>query len=436
MIKKISLFIFTLCFIAISALPIAGLQQSGQKTESSASRDHNNENGKDSSLLFPVKPTSAIGVADMENRRPMDLKDPENVKSTVLYDPVTGLYLVYTKVGSMDIATPISMTPQEYQDYTLRTSMQSYWRQRNDSVQKTEDSKFALTDMKFSLGPADKLFGPGGVQVKMQGSAELGFGVRARTPLTTLFIPTGCAGPSPSFDFNEKIQLNVNGKVGDKVNLNLNYNTEASFDFDQKMIKLAYTGKEDEIVRKIEAGNVSLPLNSSLITGSSALFGIKTELQFGKLNVVAVASQQQSQTKTVSSKGGVQTTKFNIAADKYDANRHFFLSQYFRNNFDKWMNNLPYVTSGITINRIEIWVTNKRSDFTQARNIVAFSDLGETSNLSNPHWTASGTKYPANSTNTLYGEVTALGTFRNPRHSELQRDFRCNLRINGDCGKP
>lgn len=421
MIKKIFLFIFTLCFIAISALPIAGLQQSGQKTESAVSRDHNNENGKDSSLLFPVKPTSAIGVADMENRRPMDLKDPDNVKSTVVYDPVTGLYLVYTKVGSMDIATPISMTPQEYQDYTLRTSMQSYWKQRNDSVQKTEDSKFALTDMKFSLGPADKLFGPGGVQVKMQGSAELGFGVRAHT-IDNPIYPYRMRRPSPSFDFNEKIQLNVNGKVGDKVNLNLNYNTESSFDFDQKMIKLAYTGKEDEIVKKIEAGNVSLPLNSSLITGSSALFGIKTELQFGKLNVVAVASQQQSQTKTVSSKGGVQTTKFNIAADKYDANRHFFLSQYFRNNFDKWMNNLPYVTSGITINRIEIWVTNKRSDFTQARNIVAFSDLGETTNLSNPHWTASGTKYPANSTNTLYGEVTALSGIRDIQNSNAILD--------------
>ena len=309
----------------------------------------------------------------------------------------------------MDIATPVSMTQEEYRDYTLRTSMQSYWRQRNDSIVKSEDSKYKLTDMKFSLGPADKVFGPGGVQVKMQGSAELAFGVTSRTIENPTYAYR-LRHPSPAFDFTEKIQLNVNGKVGDKVNLNMNYNSESSFDFDQKAIKLGYTGKDDEIIKKIEAGNVSLPLNSSLITGSSALFGIKTELQFGKLNVVAVASQQQSQTKTVNSKGGVQTTKFNIAANKYDVNRHFFLSQYFRNNFERWMNNLPYITSGIIINKVEVWVTNKRSDYSQARNINAFADLGEQSNLTNSHWNVnSSVKYPCNKANTLYSEVTALG---------------------------
>jgi len=193
-IKKIVPFIIALCFIAISALPVVG-KQSGQKAEPPTSLDHKNDSGSDSTaVIFPVKKTSAVSASEMGTSQPMDLPDPDNIRSSVVYDPVSGLYFFYTKVGNMDIATPMSMTGQEYQDYTLRTSMQSYWRQRNDSVQKSEDSKFAMTDMKFSLGPADKLFGPGGVQVKMQGSAELDFGVRSHT-IDNPHLPLSHASP-------------------------------------------------------------------------------------------------------------------------------------------------------------------------------------------------------------------------------------------------
>ncbi|MBP1639738.1 MAG: hypothetical protein H6Q17_1321 [Bacteroidetes bacterium] len=410
MIKKNVFSLIFLLFIGLYALPTNDKQHSNTVGRSAIIQEDTTTSNDVISLHFPVKHTDSGSENKLtDDKYPMDLRDPNNLKSTVFYDPVSGLYLIYTKVGNMDIATPISMTQEEYKDYTLRTSMQSYWKQRNDSTIRNEDSKFKFTDMKFSLGPADKLFGPGGVQVKIQGSTELDFGVTSRTIQNPTYSYK-LQHPSPAFDFTEKIQLNVNGKVGDKVNLNMNYNSESSFDYDQKAIQLGYTGKSDEIIKKIEVGNVSLPLNSSLITGSSALFGIKTELQFGKLNVVAVASQQQSQTQTVSSKGGVQTTKFNIAANNYDVNRHFFLSQYFRNNFERWMNNLPYITSGIIINKVEVWVTNKRSDYSQARNINAFADLGEQSNLTNSHWSVSSSvKYPCNKANSLYKEVTALG---------------------------
>ena len=170
--------------------------------------------------------------------------------------------------------------------------------------------------------------------------------------------------------------MNVTGSVGDKVNFGMNYNTESSFEFDQQMVKLAYKGKEDDIIKNIQAGNVSMQLNSALISGSTALFGVKTELQFGKLSISAVASQQESETKTVSSKGGAQTTEFEVNADNYDENRHFFIGHYFRENFEQSMSKLPVLTSGVTINRVEVWITNKRANYDQARNIVAFMDLG------------------------------------------------------------
>lgn len=358
---------------------------------------------------YTVKPAQQQTYDDLTQQYPMDLQ-PSNVQTSVEYDPNTGNYIFHTKVGEMDIATPFVMSDGEYKEYTQRSAMSNYFRAKNAEAQSNFEDKFNLADMKFSLGPAEKVFGPGGVQLKTQGSAELVFGI----------VTNKIDNPSlserlrktTSFDFDTKIQLNVNGKVGDKINFTMNYNTEATFDFDQQMLKLSYEGKEDEIVRKVEVGNVSMPLNSSLIRGSSALFGFKTDLQFGKLSVSAVVSQQKSSSQKVSSKGGSQKREFEVAIDKYDENRHFFLSQYFRDTYDQNMSKLPYIASGVTINRIEVWVTNKRGNFDQARNIIGFMDLAEGQTVDNPHWASRGQRYPDNASNTLYDEIKAIGGIR------------------------
>ena len=361
--------------------------------------------------VFPIKKYKQDRYDELNDKYPMDAPKPENVKTEVEYDTKTGNYILRTFVGDIEIATPFLMTANEYRNYSAKRDLQTYWKEKNSKNALNNEDKFSISDMKFNIGPADKVFGPGGVQIKTQGSAEMVFGFKSNkvdNPALTERMRT-----SNIFDFNEKIQMNVTGSVGDKVNFGLNYNTESSFDFDQKMVKLAYKGKEDDIIKNIEAGNVSMPLNSSLITGSTALFGIKTELQFGKLNVVALASQQESQTQTVSSKGGAQTTKFDISIDNYDENRHFFLAHYFRDNFEKSMSKLPYVASGVTINRVEVWVTNKRGNYDQARNIIAFMDLAETDSIDNNHWTVtSPSKIPTNNANTLYSGISTIPGIR------------------------
>lgn len=230
--------------------------------------------------------------------------------------------------------------------------------------------------MHFSLGPAEKIFGPGGVRIKTQGTAELKLGATMKE-IDNPSLPIRNR-KTTTMNFDEKINLNVNGKVGDKVNMNLNYNTDATFDFDSQNLKLKYEGKEDEIIKLVEAGNVSFPSNSSLVKGASSLFGIRTDMQFGKLKLQTVISQKKSSSKSVSSKGGVQLTPFEIDASDYEENRHFFLSRYFREKYDAAMKTLPNLTTGITINRVEIWVTNKQGNTTNTRNIVALTDLGET----------------------------------------------------------
>jgi len=341
---------------------------------------------------------------------------PENdaVKTTVEYDSRNGYYIIHTKMGDVDIATPYMMTESEYRLYSEQQAMGRYWEQKISEVEHSNEKKFDITDMKFNIGPADKVFGPGGIQIKLQGSAELLFGFKHQyvgNPALTKRTRNNNA-----LDFDEKIQVSVNASVGDKLSFNMNYNTEASFDFDQQLLKLKYKGKEDDIIQSLEAGNVSLNLNSSLIRGSQSLFGIKADLKFGRLSVQALISQQNSQSQSVNSEGGAQTTKFEVSTLNYDENRHFFLSYYFRENYENAMRQLPYIASGITINRIEVWITNKRGNYDNSRNLVAFVDLGEAAEahlLANGVHSITTSPLPNNKANSLYGEIASMADVRN-----------------------
>lgn len=352
---------------------------------------------------FGVKKTAPITRKDLDTMM-VDLKDPENAKTEAAYDEKTNTYHLGTKIGDSYLNTPIVMTPEEYNRWTMQKSMRAYYRSKNQSeYEKKGKDKFDFTDMHFDLGPAEKIFGPGGVQVKTQGSAELKIGGNLKN-IDNPSLPIR-RRKTFGFDFDEKVNLSLQGSIGDKMNMNLNYNTEATFDFDTKNLKLQYNGKEDEIVKLIEGGNISMPTNNSLISGASSLFGIRTDLQFGKLKLQAVASQKKSVSKSVQSDGGSQLTSFEISGDNYEQNRHFFLSHFFRDHYDQWMSTLPNIQSGVTINRVEVWVTNKNGTTTNTRNIVAFADLGERSKIGNPLWTGSGTDQPQNSSNNLYQTI-------------------------------
>lgn len=355
------------------------------------------------SLLHPrwkIQRTAPVVTADLDSSA-LDLRMPENVNVEATYDDSLNMYFIGSKIGDSYLNAPILMTPDEYVKWSERKARQRFFREADaKNAQKSEKEKFSFADMNFDLGPAEKIFGPGGVRVKTQGSAELKVGATLKN-VENPSLPVRNR-KTTSFDFDEKINLNVTGKVGDKMNLNLNYNTDATFDFDTRNIKLKYDGKEDEIIKLVEAGNVSFPSNNSLVTGASSLFGIRTDLQFGKLSLQTVLSQKKSSTKNVSAKGGVQTNPFEIDVANYEENRHFFLSHFFREKYDQAMSTLPTVNSGITINRVEVWVTNKSGNSSNTRNIVAFADLGENRVIGNPMWQTTGMQVPSNLANSQY----------------------------------
>ncbi len=360
------------------------------------------------SLLHPrwqIQRTLPITLDDL-SQGAADLKRPDNLKQQVEYNDSIDRYVIGSKISDTYINAPVMMTAQEYMKWSERKLMQDFFRKKNDEIYQAKGKeKFDFTDMHFDLGPAEKIFGPGGVRIKTQGTAELKFGATMKN-IDNPSLPVRNR-KTTTMDFDEKVNLNLNGRVGDKVNLNLNYNTDATFDFDAQSLKLKYDGKEDEIVKLVEAGNVSFPSNSSLIKGASSLFGLRTDLQFGKLKLQLVASQKKSSTKSVSSKGGKQFTPFEIAAANYEDNRHFFLAQYFHDRYDESMRSLPNLTSGVKINRVEIWVTNKTGTTANTRNIIALTDLGENRTVSNQQWGVTGQPVPSNAANSEYSSMTS-----------------------------
>ena len=298
------------------------------------------------------------------------------MKQEVEYNDTLDRYVIGTRMGKTWLSAPIMMDQMEYMKWSEKNLFSDYFRSKNSEIfEKKGKEKFDFTDMHFDLGPAEKIFGPGGIRVKTQGTAELKLGATMKT-IDNPSLPLSNRRTT-TVDFDEKINVNVTGKVGDKMNLNLNYNTDATFDYDAQNMKLKYDGKEDEIIKLVEAGNVSFPSNSSLITGASSLFGVRADMQFGKLKLQTVLSQKKSSSKSVSSKGGVQLKPFELNVANYEENRHFFLDIYYHDNYDAWMSRLPTPLTAITINRVEVWVTNKSGTTSNTRDIVAFPHLGD-----------------------------------------------------------
>ncbi len=356
---------------------------------------------------WKIQRTLPLTFADLRANA-TDLARPENLKQTVEYNDTLGYYIFGNRMAGSYLQAPLTMTRDEYMKWSEKRMLEKMFREKNNAdIEAKGKDKFDFTDMHFSLGPAEKIFGPGGVRVTTQGTAELKFGATMKN-IQNPSLPIK-RRKTTNIDFDEKINFNMTGKVGDKVNMGLNYNTDATFDYDAQNMKLKYEGKEDEIIKLVEGGNVSFPSNSSLIRGSSSLFGIRSDWQFGKLKLQTVISQKKSSSTSVSSKGGTQLTSYEMDVANYDENRHFFLSHYFHDRYDAAMKTLPNVTTGVTINRIEIWVTNTTGTTSNTRNIIALTDLAEPQIISNTAlWSASGYQVPCNAANSEYAAMTGI----------------------------
>ena len=304
----------------------------------------------------------------------MLFNNPGNFTQSIQYSLENRDFTFNQSIGTFQASRPTFMSESAYKKWLFNQQIQGFWRNKVQS--NLLDQGIAGTKPKMQIGGESfsRVFGGNTVDIRPQGSAELTFsGNVNKTKNPSL---TEKQRNQSNFNFDQSIQMNVIGKIGTKLSLRTNYDTKSQFDFENQM-KLEYTGTEDEIIKKIELGNVSLPLSGSLISGTQSLFGIKAQFQFGKATFTTVFSEQKSETSTIKVEGGAQTTNFEIFADDYEANKHYFLAQYFYDSYDFALANMPLVSSSVTITNLEVWVTNKTGNTSNVRNILAFQDLGE-----------------------------------------------------------
>jgi cell surface protein SprA len=397
-IVKISLRLFVLVFIVSIAWGIPatpGLQYNSEDIVVPVSPPDTTRPG--GGLIYPLPEPEPGTMTEPTDKNKLFLGNPSNFSEDFIYDPVTQTYTYIQKAGDLQLTSPTPYSLDEYNELDLNRSLQNYWRER--AVSSSAASRTGIIPQIHIGGEAfEQIFGGNTIDIRPQGSAEVTFGILSNRRDDPALDPS--QRRNTNFDFQQRIQMSVMAKIGDKIEFNTNYNTEATFEFEQKL-KLKYEGKEDEIIRLIEAGDVTFPLNSTLITGSQSLFGLKTQLQFGKASVTGVFSQQKSETSTITVQGGAQTSKFSVKALDYEDNKHFFIAQYFADNYDNALSTLPIVNSNVNITKIEVWVTNIGPPVTDNRNIVAFMDLAEKDPYNQNIIPNAWQTYPDNESNNL-----------------------------------
>jgi cell surface protein SprA len=331
--------------------------------------------------------TDSIGIAkdsldlryDFKSTQKGGLYLDDLAEKEIIFDKVLNKYVIVEKIGNYYTRTPIYLSPTEYQKYRLKRDMLQYFK---DKVSATNSKKKGSEEAQKDLLPTyyvnnkffETIFGGTEVKVTPTGNLNLKLG----------FIYQNTENPQISeenrsnltFDFDQQINASIRAQVGTRLDFTANYDTQASFDF-QNLIKIGFSPTEDDILQGLEAGNISMPIKNSLINGAQSLFGVKTDLKFGNTNITAVFSQQNSESKTIVAEGGASIQEFELRTTDYDNDRHFFLSQYFIDNYANSLKNYPLINSPINITRVEVWITNRNASTEDFRSIVAFADIGE-----------------------------------------------------------
>lgn len=368
------------------------------------------------------------------------------------YDSEKDLYVYKKNNGEYPIDVPLVLTPKEYYRLFLKEQMNTYFKDKVTTITQKKGSakensqKDLLPEMYINSKFFSSVFGGNQIDVIPQGSIGIDLGVRYQKTDNPSFSPRNRR--NFGFDFDQRISLSLLGKIGERLQITANYDTESTFDF-QNLVKLEFNppkvndlsdylptsvsdkknaleekgnkvidkvagiaGKvndkitaledrvsslqnkageyqnkindflnkpasEDAILQNIDIGNVNMPLNSTLISGAQSLMGVKAEVKFGRTNITGVLAEQRSQSQSVIAQGGGTIQEFSIFALDYEADRHFFLAHYFRDNYDDFLKNYPYINSPVQITRVEVWVTNRQSQTNNIRNIIALQDIGE-----------------------------------------------------------
>lgn len=363
-------------------------------------------------------------------RKQYEVADP--TRYDAYYDIKTGMYYVYPKIGNTITGPPTAMSPEEYKEYMLATQTKAYYKEKSDKYnllfrkdRSDARKKGLIPSLMINNKLFETIFGGNKIEIIPSGYASLDFAGLYQKIDNPMILPQNRT--SFTFDIDQRIQLGLLGKVGENLQLKANYDTQSGFAFENRMnlvwqakgswkdlqqkglgdVDKPNAGGEDKIIKRVEFGNVNMPLSTSLIRGSQSLFGVKTEFQLGKTFGTVVLSQQQGEARNIVVQGGGAVNNFKVNAIDYEDNQHYFLGHYFLNKYDDALLNYPQINSTINITRLEVWVLDQgNSNLAYQKSIIGIRDLGE--------GPAGTTPFPDNSLNNLYEEISKAAGTREP----------------------
>jgi cell surface protein SprA len=316
--------------------------------------------------------------------RPLGAKFGTYWRQSVEFDTTARTFRVHEQVGGEDVRIPVIYDMEGYRSVRLSRDLERNWRAmvvqrtRQQMQQNRGGLGFNIVVPGGRQSAFTTIFGKPSVDLRVNGQADIKAGFSYRKSDQQVAITGRASQLDP--DFKQDLRLGINGTIGDKLRIDVNYDSQNQFDY-QNQLKLQYTGYEDEIIQSVEAGNVFLQTPSSLIRGGQSLFGIKSQFQVGGLHLTTVMSQQEGQSNTLNIEGGSEATNFDLKPTDYDESIHFFLSYYFRNRFEDALSDPPNIRVADGFERItemEVWRLMPTTPEEQnVRQVVAVVDLGE-----------------------------------------------------------
>jgi cell surface protein SprA len=300
----------------------------------------------------------------------------------------TGKYVeIKEMIAGQETKILLRMTIEEYIQLKLALRERELWEGLAYEYELQDDTKGLgdlikdFTDFEIPLPSVGVLsiFGEPKIRLTIGGAVDIHGAWRNETTEGVTASRLGNTRNEP--DFKQQVQINVSGTIGDKLNINADWNTERTFEYENQL-KLKYTGYEDEIIQNIEAGNVSLQ-TSPLVGGSEALFGVKAQFKLGPLSLTTLASQKKGEIKEVSVTGGSTSQEFQKRAYEYSRN-HFFVSSAYAsthpdsNYFNRYYDNpVPQVDETVKIVDMQVWKSVKTisANTSNERRANAFIDL-------------------------------------------------------------
>ena len=328
--------------------------------------------GDSTKLKYHLKDNPFIKLP--KSYRPISLDIPENIEREIVFDPETKQYIIREKLGSKMYRPPLYLSIDEFKDYEFKRLKKNYWEELAGKEIAEERRRRLFPVIEINSPTFEKIFGGNTIDINPRGSVDIGIMAQYNTNENPMFNER--QRKQWGMDFDQNMNLNLVGNIGERVKVNANFNSRAQFGFENQ-IRFDYVAGDDDIIRRLEIGNVNMSLNSTLIQGAESLFGVKTQLQFGKLAVTGLLSQQRSNKKEITLSNGSRESEMTLELSNYEANQHYFLGQYFRDTYAQSLAMAPIITTPINITQIEVWVNNRSNTFEDSRDIMALMDLGE-----------------------------------------------------------